>query len=411
MNDRENMPLEELVGKIFEQLAADGFSEGTIGQYERFFGRLKGMASSLGKEFYDRELADKFIQDDAYRHGRGEGHCHSRYLYHVRCIRFIESYIDEGTVDWSITHPLPAKELKSKEFRLCLEKFKTSLVEEGLKPNTIDGYFRFVFYFLSYLEDKGLVSLSQVKSGDITFFMVLVCQEHYAPTSVGAHVTGLRRFVRIFPEVSEFESEIPEHLPKKRDITPSYTEEEHKKIDECLAEGGMSSRNRAIALIAFETGLRAVDICKLKIDDIDWPHDIIHIQQEKTGEPLSIPLQASVGNALMSYLLEERPSSGSPYVFLRSVAPFQPLVDHSSIYSVLRKILREAAVEPDGRISGSRMTRHSYASRMLRNGVPLPVIADALGHNSPNSTMRYLATDEKMMASCTLPLPKEVRHE
>ncbi len=411
MNNRENMPLEELVEKIFEQLATAGFSDGTIGHYERHFGRLKKLASSLGKEFYDRELADKFIQDDAYQRGGGEGRCHSRYLYHVRCIRFIESYIDEGTVDLSIIRPLLTKGLKSKEFLLCLEKFKASLVEEGLKPNTIDGYYRFVFYFLSYLEDKGLVSLSQVKSGDITFFMVLVCQEHYAPTSVGAHITGLRRFVRIFPEVSGFESEIPEHLPKKRDITPSYTEDEHKKIDECLAKGGMSSRNRAIALIAFETGLRAVDICKLKIDDIDWAHDVIHIRQEKTGKPLSIPLQASVGNALMSYLLEERPSSESPYVFLRSVAPFQPLVDHSSIYSVLRKILREAAVEPDGRISGSRMTRHSYASRMLRNGVPLPIIADALGHNSPSSTMRYLATDEKMMAFCTLPLPKEVRHE
>ncbi len=411
MNDRENMPLEELVGKILEQLAADGFSDGTIGQYERFFGRLKKMASSLGKELYDRELADKFIQDDAYRHGRGESRCHSRYLYHVRCVRFIESYINEGTVDWSITHPLPANELKSGEFRLCLEKYRAFLIEEGLKSNTIDGYFRFVFYFLSYLEDKGLVSLSQVKSGDITFFMVLVCQEHYAPTSLGAHVTGLRRFVRMFPEISGFESEIPEHLPKKCGITPSYTEEEHKKIDECLARGGMSSRNRAIALIAFETGLRAVDICKLKTDDIDWPHDIINIRQEKTGEFLRIPLQASVGNALMTYLLEERPSSDSPYVFLRSVAPFQPLVDHSSIYSVLRKILKDAAVEPDGRISGSRMTRHSYASRMLRNGVPLPVIADALGHNSPNSTMRYIATDEKMMAACTLPLPNEVRHE
>jgi len=411
MNDRENMPLEELVGKIFEQLAAEGFSEGTIGQYERIFGRLKKMASSLGKELYDRELADKFIQDDSYHRGNGEGHCHSRYLYHVRCIHFIESYINEGIVDWSITHPLPAKKLKSEKLRLCYEKFKTSLAEDGLKPNTIDGYVRFVFYFLSYLEDKGLVSLSQVKSGDITFFMVLVCQEHYTPTSLGSHATGLRKFVRMFTEISAFDSEIPDRLPKKYGITPSYTEKEHEKIDKCLVNSGMSSRDRAIALIAFETGLRAVDICKLKIEDIDWSHDVIHIRQEKTREPLRIPLQISVGNALMAYLLEERPSSDSPYVFLRSIAPFRPLADHASIYNVFRKILKDAAVEPDGRISGSRMTRHSYASRMLRNGVPLPVIADALGHNSPNSTMRYLATDEKMMAACTLPIPKEAHHE
>ena len=49
------------------------------------------------------------------------------------------------------------------------------------------------------------------------------------------------------------------------------------------------------------------------------------------------------------------------------------------------------------------------ASRMLRNGVPLPVISEALGDSSPDSTMRYLSTDSKTMAMCTLPLPKGVR--
>lgn len=407
MEDKESMPLTEMVAQIYGQLEAGGFSVGTIGQYERFFGRLIKMASALGKEVYDKELGEKFIQDDAYR--KGGGRCHSRYLYHVRCVRFIESYIEEGQVDWSITHPLPVRKLKKEEFQICLEKFQSSMEKDGLKPNTIDGYLRFVFYFLSYLEDKCYVSLSQIKAGDITFFIVLVCQEHYAPTSLGAHLTGLRRFVCLFPELNGYASEIPEHVPKKRDITPSYTDEEIEKINRYLCGSSISARNRAIALIAFETGLRAVDICNLKICDIDWKQDTIHLTQEKTGKPITIPLSAAVGNALIVYLLEERPASESPYVFLRSLAPYQPLVDHSGIYNVLRKIVKEADVEPDGRISGTRMTRHSYASKMLRSGVPLPVIAEALGHSSPNSTMRYLSTDDKMMAACTLPLPKEVR--
>lgn len=409
MFDRAKLPLDDLVGKIYEQLTDAGFSPGTIGQYKRFFERLKKMANKLGKEVYDQELALQFIEDNAYQ--RGGGYCHSRYLYHVRCVRFIESYITDGTVDFSITNPLPPKKLKSSQFRLSHSQFRAAMEQDELKPNTIDGYLRFVYYFLSYLEDKGYTSLHQVKTGDIILFMVLVCQEHYTPTSLGAHLTGLRRFVAMFKELGGYASELPERIPKKSGITPYYTQEEHKKINKCLAEGRLSSRNQAIALLAFETGLRAVDICKLKLDSIDWKHDVICLEQEKTGKPLMIPIRPSLGNALMAYLLEERPQSTSPYVFLRSVAPFHPLVDHAGIYNILRKVLTEALVEPDGRISGTRMTRHSYASRMLRNGMPLPVISEALGHRNPDSTMRYLSTDDITMAACTLSLPKGGAYE
>lgn len=404
MTDRAKMPLDKLVAEIIGQLTEAGFSSGTIGQYVKFFERLKKMSCSLGKEVFDQELAHSFIEDSAHR--RTGEYCHSRYLYHVRCVRFIESYIQEGLVDWSITHPLPPKELKSQEFRQCHTRLRDSLEQDGLKPNTMEGYLRFVYYFLSYLEDRGYTALSQIHHGDITVFIVLVCQEHYAPTSLGSHITGLRRFVNLFPELERYAAEIPENLLKKQDITSVYTEEEHKKISQYLTESGMSQRNRAISLIAFETGLRAVDICKLELGDIDWKHDTIHIRQEKTGKALAIPIHPALGNALATYLLEERPPSDSTYVFLRSVAPYHPLTDHSGIYNILRQVLAEAGVEPDGRISGTRMTRHSYASRMLRNGVPLPVISEALGHSSPNSTMRYLSTDSKTMAECTLPLPK-----
>lgn len=404
MIDRSKLPLDEIVAKILKQMKDTGFSPGTIGSYRGIFNRLNKLAHTMGKSVYDDELAQSFISDTAYK--KDGGYCHSRYLYHVRCIRLIESFINNGIVDFSITQPLPPKELKSKEFRSCHAHFKTILEQEGLKPNTMDGYLRFVYYFLSYLEDKGYTSFIQVKTGDITLFMVLVCQEHYAPTSVGSHITGLRRFVQAYPVLGGYAAEIPDRIPRKRDITPSYTEEEYKKIDRYLAEGEISARDRAIALIAFQTGLRAVDICRLELGDIDWKHDSISIDQEKTGKLLTIPMRPTLGNALMAYLLEERPASSSSYVFLRAVAPFRPLTEHSGIYNILRKILSEAGVEPDGRISGTRMTRHSYASRMLRNGVPLSVISEALGHSSPDSTMRYLSTDSKTMAMCNLPLPK-----
>jgi len=204
-----------------------------------------------------------------------------------------------------------------------------------------------------------------------------------------------------------FINELPEHLPKKRDILEVYSDEEYDKIHNFLENEDCSLRNKAISLIAFETGLRVVDICNLTLKNIDWDQDCFHIIQEKTGRMLLLPLSKSVGNALIEYLLSERPQSNSEYVFLCDNAPFSPIRSHTGCRKILEHIVSDAGIEKNGRISGTRITRHSTASRMLRHGVPLSVISETLGHGNPNSVMIYLTTDDVTLAVCTLPLPRE----
>ncbi|WP_347490050.1 tyrosine-type recombinase/integrase [Desulfoscipio sp. XC116] len=210
---------------------------------------------------------------------------------------------------------------------------------------------------------------------------------------------------------ARFESELPEHLPKKRDILEVYSDEEHDKVLKYLESGNVSFRNKALSLIALETGMRAVDICNLKLGDIDWGHDYIHIVQEKTGKSINIPLVSSIGNALIDYLLSERPASDSEYVFLSDNAPYAPLKTHSGCRNVLLHIILDAGIKANGRIYGTRITRHSTASRMLRHGIPLSVISETPGHGNPNSVMvLYLSTENAKLAECTLPIP-EVCHD
>lgn len=89
MIDRSKLPLNEIAVKILKQMEDASFSPGTIGLYRGFFNRLNKLAHTMGKSVYDDELAQSFISDTAYK--KDGGYCHSRYLYHVRCIRFIES--------------------------------------------------------------------------------------------------------------------------------------------------------------------------------------------------------------------------------------------------------------------------------------------------------------------------------
>ena len=65
-----------------------------------------------------------------------------------------------------------------------------------------------------------------------------------------------------------------------------------------------------------------------------------------------------------------------------------------------------AGVKTDDRPVGTRVFRHNAASTMLSKGIPLPVIAEELGHRSQDSTLVYLSTDQETLSTLTLTLPK-----
>ncbi len=193
-------------------------------------------------------------------------------------------------------------------------------------------------------------------------------------------------------------------MPRKHSIIDVYSQEEQDKISCRLSSPEVSRRTAAICMLSFETGLRSVDICNLRLGDVDWKHNVIHIVQSKTQKPLNLPLRSSYGNAMVDYLLEERPVCDKDYFFLSVKAPYVKL---NTTWHIVKKVVSAAGVDTEGRLTGTRMFRHNAASSMLRKGIPLPVIAEGLGHQSPDSTMVYLSTDREKLSALTLPLPKE----
>ena len=77
--------------------------------------------------------------------------------------------------------------------------------------------------------------------------------------------------------------------------------------------------------LARHTGLRAVDVIHMKLQDIDWISGEIRIVQHKTKRPLILPLENHVGNAIAEYILNVRPDSTAPEIFLRTRAPYVSL--------------------------------------------------------------------------------------
>lgn len=395
----QDMTLEQLIHCVIDLQRSNGHTELYINQLQKVYNRLLKLSEEMGESHFSDELTAAFLADDKNSY-TGE-YCHSRFLSHHRAISFLQSYMKTGEV---IVNRYSAYTEPSipEDFSRALKIYDKSESESGLSKSSLIKNRKPIFYLLEYMAGLGYETLSDIQSGDTLRAIQDILENHYSASSLCTAISGMRRFYRMFPELYPYRLEIPDRMIRERTIIDTYTEEEQEKIKAVLFSDDITRRDAAIGLLCFETGLRAVDIKKMKLTDIDWKHNVIHIIQSKTKEPLNLPLRSSYGNAMVDYLLSERPECESEVFFLSARAPF---IELKTITHIIKNIILLSGIDTKGRGCGPRMFRHNAASTMVKKGVPLPAISEELGHKNLDSTMVYIANDKDIMASLTLPLP------
>jgi integrase/recombinase XerD len=92
-----------------------------------------------------------------------------------------------------------------------------------------------------------------------------------------------------------------------------------------------------------------------------------------------------------------------PEVFLRHFIPSGPITSTHGIGDIVKKHLLRAGIE--GWSNGAQLLRHSPATRMVNEAVPIKQIADVLGHTSIDMTAIYVKVDTTHLAAVALPFP------
>ncbi|MGH3469260.1 MAG: tyrosine-type recombinase/integrase [Thermocrispum sp.] len=149
----------------------------------------------------------------------------------------------------------------------------------------------------------------------------------------------------------------------------------HKLLASCDRRTGIGRRDHAILLLLARLGLRAGEVARLGLDDIDWPAGELAVRG-KGGRDERLPLPEDVGAAVAGYLRRGRPRvSGTRMVFLRAIAPAVGLTSTGITWVVY------AACDRAGlpRVGAHRL-RHSAACDMLRAGASLSEIGQVLRH-------------------------------
>ena len=397
-----SLQLSSLTEGVLREIGEFGLCPELNHQYRRIYDRIGRFAASRNLRSYSADLVEGFLAEVEHRHEKGaigpQRRSHLR-----RAALLLRDFAETGVLEWKTYGGIPRSTPSSPALLRSYSHYMGSLEAHGRCPNTIASSRNLVRQFLLFLENNGYTALSEAPAEVVpSFFRHLA--NAYRPTSIRTVASHIRCFLRFSDGGERLLPLVPSRCPRGRPIIPILSQEEHTALKRVLHSAEVPLRDKAIIGLALQTGVRSIDIVRMKLSDIDWVNDTVLIRQAKTGRPYEIPLSPAVGNSLSSYILTERPPSDSPCVFLRSVAPFRALSDHAACYAVVCRIFGRAGIRLGDERKGLHVLRHSAASRMLSCGVPVTTISCVLGHSNKSSTDVYLATDERRMRECGLPL-------
>ena len=264
--------------------------------------------------------------------------------------------------------------------------------------------------YLEYLELSGITSLTGIVFSTVHDYINSLTS--FAPATIRCIKTNLReaydwmfekKYVpfsgrQVFPEIRK---------DSRNKLLSYYSREEVEQLLACIETQTPSGKcmYAAVCLMA-HLGMRAGDIIGLKFCDIDWEKGTIHYSQQKTGTPLALPLVDEVRFPLLDYIKNGRHESADPeYVFVTMYAPYTRYHHTSSLFRMVGTCMRTAGIEFEGRHHGPHSLRHSLASNLLSENVPISAISNILGHSSTLTTETYLTIDETHLKEISLEVP------
>lgn len=192
------------------------------------------------------------------------------------------------------------------------------------------------------------------------------------------------------PSIAKNVVRMPKQRAKQVRTRISYmTAEQLDRFLRAAKEQG--PREHAMFLFAVAHGARAQEICNLKLSDVNFGNEQVHIERLKGSLPSTQTLLKVKGNALFdeksvlkTWLAVRKPDAGD-YVF-NSQKSIQ--LNRVTVFKLFRKIAKSAGLSEA--LQHPHVLKHTAAMLLVQQGANAFLIRQALGHKSFDSTLAYV---------------------
>jgi integrase/recombinase XerD len=278
------------------------------------------------------------------------------------------------------------------------------LVERGLAAGTVHGYVTHARRFLDGLSPRG--GLAGLTAGEVTLAVLRKAESGVSVSATQYFVSALRAFLRFCFVEGHLEADLSQAAlavgGRRRSSLPKGISRADARalLRACDRRRALGRRDYALIMLLLRLGLRAGEVARLRLDDIDWRAGVLTVRG-KGGREDRLPVPADVGEAIASYLRHGRPASQRRELFLRARAPYEPIAP-ATVRSTVRRACRRAAIAE----VGAHRLRHTTACEMVAAQVPLEQIGQVLRHRSLQSTAIYARVDLDQLRLLAAPWPQ-----
>jgi len=397
----------KVVEHAIQYLTKSGYSSSAVRCYSWVWKKLIKFAKEKLMESYSSHLCEDFMAFfvDGYP---GDNISHFG-VTKIRALRVLDDLFHNRPIKKKyMTKPVYVPIC----FQVEYDSYNRYMAANGHKPQTIATKRSRILVFLRYLE--GIAASLY----DLNFQMLINFREYLSKHYNMNTKANIEFTVRDFLNYAESEGLVTNNMSvlfgtiysnKHGRLPSTYTVDEIGRILSTVDRTTVSGkRDYSLLTLMIMLGLRSSDLCSLRLSTVHCESHSLVFQQQKTGNFETLPLTEVIEMALADYLKNARPEGGSDHLFVRCIgvhkdSPLTPGI----VYTTLNRYMKNAGIETEGKRHGPHSIRHSLSSNLLKEGVPIPVIAGILGHGSSEITTRYLWMDTEQLRALAL----EVQYE
>lgn len=272
----------------------------------------------------------------------------------------------------------------------------------GYAMTTIEGYERQLQTFLEWLHINHIKELSEINQANLEAYNEFLHQRKNLQKEGGlsscyiqSHINVIRllsKYLELTGEQKIFTGNLvvePGAETPRNILTQSEIKQLYKATDE--TPNGL--RDKAILSLYYGCGLRYSEGIRVEKKHIDYNKQLLYVMPGKNYRSRFIPINERIIKDLQDYEMYGKPyfekeHSTSFLLNLKGNAP-----DSSLIGKRLKHLLQKAGIEKDICLHG---LRHSIATHLLQQGMPLEQISKFLGHTSLDSTQIYTRIAEEL---------------
>jgi len=387
------------IASVSKILTKGGYAESTVHQFMNTTNQLHDYMKTEGIEVYSTEVGIRFLEAYyGFDINSRLSHSNAERLRHLR-------KLSEYQLHGAIILKRHSGYIIPKPFREATDAFLAYRRFEGIIEKNMSTISLYLERYFEYLLSHGVKLLTQITGENIHGYLRFITG--FSNQTKDHMMRTVRQFMSFCFKNGYHPRDLSSYAPyvkyDKRSRLPSaYSREDVMKLLKSIdCSNPVGKRDYAIMLLIARLGLRSGDVVNLKFENINWEENRISLTQQKTGRPLTLPLLEDVGLAIIDYLKFGRPNCGFQNIFTRHRPPISPCTV-GGIYSLVSTRISRAGLLTGEKKRGPHALRHSLASRLLEENVPLPVISEILGHANSNTTAAYLSIDIEKLRHCAL---------